>query len=88
MPEGVVGLFCARSGLAVRGITILNAPGIIDADFTGECDAIMYNSTTEPYEIKEGDRIGQLVFVNYLTACNVQWDGSERGNNGYGSSGK
>lgn len=86
-----------RSGLACKhGITVLNTPGTIDSDYTGEIKVILINLGTESFTIKVGDRIAQGVivsgikqfqfeFVNDLEEINK--DNSERGSNGFGSTG-
>ena len=81
-----------RSGLALKsGITVLNAPGTIDADYRGEIGVILINLSSESFEIKNGDRIAQIVIANYITASlNVvtELGESERGEGGFGSTGK
>tara|TARA_B100001250_G_scaffold406903_1_gene426737 strand:+ start:668 stop:1102 length:435 start_codon:yes stop_codon:yes gene_type:complete len=80
-----------RSGLALKkGITVLNSPGTIDADYRGEIGVVLINLSNENFEIKSGDRIAQLVISKHETA---QWDivdtldDSNRGNKGFGSTG-
>ena len=80
-----------RSGLALKkGITVLNSPGTIDADYRGEIGVVLINLSNENFEIKSGDRIAQLVISKHET---VQWDivdtldDSNRGNKGFGSTG-
>lgn len=88
--ENHCGLICPRSGLALKhGITVLNAPGVIDCDYTGEWGVILYNSSTEDYEVKEGDRVAQLIIVNYRKVYGAPvLSAKERQDGGYGSSGK
>lgn len=81
-----------RSGLAAKhGVTVLNSPGTIDADYRGEIKVILINLGEEPFEIARGDRIAQMV-VNPVTR--VSWDEVEeletsaRGEGGFGSSGR
>ena len=63
IPEGYEGQVRPRSGLALRsGLTLLNSPGTIDADYRGEIGVIVVNHGTEPVTIARGDRIAQLVF--------------------------
>ncbi len=81
-----------RSGLALKnGITVLNSPGTIDADYRGEVCVILYNSSEEDFEINKGDRIAQLVFKQVpqvaLTRLTEKPGGSKRGEAGFGSSG-
>jgi dUTP pyrophosphatase len=80
-----------RSGLAIKnGVTVLNAPGLIDSNYRGEICVILVNLSDEPFEIKQGDRIAQAVLNKYQT---INWEitttleHSDRGNNGFGSSG-
>lgn len=81
----------ARSGLALKyGITVLNGVGTIDSDFTGEIGVILINLSDDNFEIKDGDRIAQMVVAKYEK---VEWEevevlsDSDRGNGGFGSSG-
>lgn len=64
IPNGMVGMVCSRSGLALRNsVIVLNAPGVIDSDYTGELGAILMNFGGKDFVIKTGDRIAQLVIV-------------------------
>ena len=93
IPSGYAGLVLPRSGLALRhGVTVLNAPGLIDAQYRGELKVLLVNTDpTDAYEIHRGDRIGQLVIqaVTY-----VEWrvvdalDETTRDTFGFGSTGK
>ena len=80
-----------RSGLALKkGITVLNSPGTIDADYRGEIGVILYNSSKKSYEIKPSERIAQLVFarivkVNFENSSVL--DETERSTSGFGSTG-
>lgn len=80
-----------RSGLAVKkGITVLNAPGTIDADYRGEVCVILANMSDEPFVIEKGERVAQLVLARHER---VEWEetdalaDSERGAGGFGSTG-
>ena len=80
-----------RSGLALKkGITVLNSPGTIDADYRGEIGVIIANLSDSDFTIKSGDRIAQMVIANYEK---IAWkvvdklDDSFRGNKGFGSTG-
>ncbi|MDB3906391.1 dUTP diphosphatase [Crocinitomicaceae bacterium] len=80
-----------RSGLALKkGITVLNAPGTIDADYRGEVGVILINLSNEPFVIENGERVAQLVFARYEQA---EWQqaeelsSTERGAGGFGSTG-
>lgn len=88
--ENHCGLICPRSGLALKhGITVLNAPGVIDSDYTGEWGVILYNTSTEDYEVKEGDRVAQLLIVNYRKVYGAPIVSAKgRQDGGYGSSGR
>lgn len=81
-----------RSGLAAKhGISVLNAPGTIDADYRGEVKVILVNLSNEPFVINPGERIAQMVVARYEK---VEWDEvevldeTERGEGGFGSTGK
>lgn len=92
MPNGYVGLVHPRSGLAVKhGITVLNAPGTIDAGYRGEVMVPLLNTSTEDFPIAKGDRIAQLVFQKVEIARFVavaELPESSRGETGFGSSGR
>jgi dUTP pyrophosphatase len=92
IPEGYEIQVRPRSGLAVKhGITVLNAPGTVDCGFTGEIGAILINHGTAPFEVNVGDRVCQLVLSKFET---ISWElveelpTTERGEGGFGSSGK
>lgn len=91
LPEGYVGLIHPRSGLAWKnGITVLNAPGTIDADYRGELAVILYNTSKVDFIIRKYDRIAQLVIqkVEHATFLNMEaFDETARGVNGFGSTG-
>lgn len=80
-----------RSGLALKkGITVLNAPGTIDADYRGEVGVILINLSNEPFVIENGERVAQLVFARYEQAEWQETDeltSTERGAGGFGSTG-
>ena len=92
IPPGYVGLICPRSGLAHKaGLTVLNAPGIIDAGYTGEIKVNLHNAGDEVYWAETGTRIAQLVITPVPDAHLVQVDtleSTERGSNGHGSTGQ
>lgn len=92
LPAGYEAQVRPRSGLALKnGITCLNTPGTIDADYRGEVGVILANLSREPFTIHDGDRIAQLVIARHET---VEWlpvetlDTTERGEGGFGHSGK
>jgi dUTP pyrophosphatase len=86
-----VGLVCPRSGMAERaGITVLNAPGVIDPDYRGEVGVILVNTGDEPYKVEAGARIAQLVIVPFASPRIIEVDalpGTKRGAGGFGSTG-
>ena len=91
LPPGMEGQVRPRSGLAARhGITVLNAPGTIDADYRGEVQVLLINHGQAPFVIKRGDRIAQMVVAPVTQIAWViveQLDQTERGSGGYGSTG-
>ena len=92
LPAGYVGLVCARSGLALRkGISLVNAPGVIDAGYRGEIGVILINhDATTPVTLERGDRIAQLLIQRVERAQLVEvteLPGSHRGEGGFGSTG-
>jgi dUTP pyrophosphatase len=93
IPDGSAGLVLPRSGLAAKhGISVVNAPGLIDAGYRGELRVLLLNTDkTEPFEIEPGDRIAQLVIVEIADAEPVEADSlaeSARGEGGFGSTGR
>ena len=91
LPAGYVALVHPRSGLAVRqGVTVLNAPGTIDADYRGEICVILVNLSSEEFVIEKGERIAQLVLARHER---IEWEesgclsDSGRGAGGFGSTG-
>ena len=91
LPVGVEAQVRPRSGLAIKkGVTVLNAPGTIDADYRGEIGVILINLSNEPFTINHGDRIAQLVIAKHET---ITWkpaeklSDSDRGTAGFGSTG-
>ena len=92
IPEGYELQLRPRSGLAIRhGITCLNTPGTIDHDYRGEVKVILANLGTEPFEVRRGERIAQLVPAAVLKAEFVEVDSLEetgRGAGGFGSTGR
>jgi len=93
IPEGHAGFVQPRSGLALRhGVTCLNTPGLIDSGYRDELAVLLVNTDPEvPYRVRRGDRIAQLVVQRVETATFVEvdsLDGSERGLDGFGSTGR
>ena len=91
LPVGYEAQVRPRSGLAAKnGITVLNAPGTIDADYRGEIGVILVNLSNEDFIINDGERIAQLVIAQYKQATWAEvdiLDKTERGTGGFGSTG-
>ena len=92
LPEGCEMQIRPRSGLAAKhGITVLNSPGTIDADYRGEIKVILVNLSNEPFTIEAGERIAQMIVARYEQ---IEWQAveelsaTERGAGGVGSTGK
>ena len=92
IPEGYEAQVRPRSGLSLKkGITVLNSPGTIDADYRGEVGVILVNLSKQPFVIENGDRIAQLVFAKVEQAAFIEVNvlaETERGAGGFGSTGK
>jgi dUTP pyrophosphatase len=92
IPAGFCGLVLPRSGLALKhGVTVLNTPGLIDSNYRGEVQVILYNSDKDTtFDVKTGDRIAQLVIIEapHVDFHNVpELNSTNRGAQGFGSSG-
>ncbi len=92
LPEGFEAQVRPRSGLALKyGVTVLNTPGTIDSDYRGEIGVVLINLGQEDFEIKNGDRIAQMVVAPF---AQVKWnevlilDNTVRGEGGYGHTGE
>ena len=92
IPVGYEAQIRPRSGLAFKhGVTVLNSPGTIDADYRGEIKVLLVNLSDTPFEIKDGDRIAQLIVAKHES---VEWtlteelEETKRGTGGFGSTGK
>lgn len=92
LPAGYEAQVRPRSGLAIKkGITVLNSPGTVDADYRGEICIILANLSAEPFIIEDGERIAQMVIARHEQA---EWeetdslDDTERGTGGFGHSGR
>lgn len=92
LPEGCEMQIRPRSGLAAKhGVTVLNSPGTIDADYRGEIKVILVNLSNEPFTIEAGERIAQMIVARYEQ---IEWEATEelssteRGAGGFGSTGK
>jgi len=92
IPEGYEGQVRPRSGLAIKsGITVLNTPGTIDADYRGEVKIILINLSDSDFVINRGDRVAQIVFAKceQMEVVNVEMlSDTERGAGGFGHTGK
>ncbi|WP_193337580.1 dUTP diphosphatase [Devosia beringensis] len=92
LPEGFEAQIRPRSGLAAKyGVTVLNAPGTVDADYRGEVKVLLINHGTAPFTVRRGDRIAQMVVapVSAVSLIEVEaLDGTERGEGGHGSTGR
>ncbi len=91
LPEGFEAQVRPRSGLALKhGLTVLNSPGTIDADYRGEIMVLLINFSNEPFTINDGERIAQMVVARHEQAEFVEvevLDDTERGEGGYGHTG-
>jgi dUTP pyrophosphatase len=92
LPDGYEAQIRPRSGLALKyGISLVNSPGTIDSDYRGEIGVIMINHGTEPFTIKPGERVAQMIVASFTR---VEWQESEelentvRGNGGFGHTGR
>lgn len=92
LPPGFEAQVRPRSGLALKhGVTVLNAPGTIDADYRGEVGVILINHGAQPFTIERGQRIAQMVIARYERAVWAETDtldASARGTGGFGSTGR
>lgn len=92
LPEGYEAQIRPRSGLAIKkGITVLNSPGTIDADYRGEIGVILINLSGEPFVIEDGERICQMVIARHEHASwteVTELSETERGEGGFGHTGK
>jgi len=91
LPEGTEGQVRPRSGLALKhGVTVLNAPGTIDADYRGELGVVLVNHGQEPFEVRDGERIAQLVLARHVRASFAEVPdlrATDRGAGGFGHTG-
>ena len=92
LPAGYEAQIRPRSGLALKkGITVLNSPGTIDADYRGEIRIILVNLSNEPFVVEDGERIAQMVIARHEQAAWLQveqLDETERGAGGFGHTGE
>ncbi len=92
LPDGTEAQIRPRSGLALKhGITVLNSPGTIDADYRGEIKVLLFNLSDTPFEVKDSERIAQMVVSRFEK---IEWeetdtlDTTQRGEGGFGHTGK
>lgn len=91
VPDGHVGLVCPRSGLSKHGVTVANAPGVVDSGYRGPLMVRLTTTSTTPYRVYRGDRIAQLLIVPTTRPAVTlvdRLDDTERGTNGFGSTGR
>lgn len=92
LPEGYEAQVRPRSGLAAKhGVTVLNSPGTVDADYRGEVKVLLINHGAAPFIVRRGERIAQMVVAPVSTATLIETemlDGTERGEGGHGSTGR
>lgn len=92
LPEGFEAQIRPRSGLAAKhGVTVLNAPGTVDADYRGEVKVMLINHGHMPFEVRRGDRIAQMVVAPVSAVAFLEQetlDDTERGEGGHGSTGR
>jgi dUTP pyrophosphatase len=92
LPPGYEAQVRPRSGLALRhGLTLLNSPGTVDADYRGEIQVLLVNLSSEPFTLRRGERIAQLVVAPVTTSSLVEvelLDDTARGGGGFGSTGR
>ena len=91
LPDGYEAQVRPRSGLALKhGITVLNTPGTIDADYRGELKVLLVNFSNDDFVVNDGERIAQMILTPYLTAKFIEADtlsDTVRGEGGFGSTG-
>ena len=91
IPEGYEGSVRPRSGLAIKkGVTVINTPGVVDADYRGEICVLLVNLSDEDFVVKNGDRIAQMLFKQVERAIFAEvkeLDETERGDGGFGHTG-
>ena len=91
LPDGTEAQVRPRSGLAFKhGVTVLNSPGTIDADYRGEVGVLLINHGTEPFVVNDGERVAQLVVARYLRVSFAESPDlrpTERGSGGFGHTG-
>jgi len=88
LPDSALCMVCSRSGLASKGVVVVNSPGIIDSDYRGELCVLLRNLNEQPATLEAGIAICQLIFLNCISPQFVQvkeLDTTQRGERGFGS---
>lgn len=92
IPLGYAGFVCSRSGLALKqNVFVLNAPGIVDSDYTGDVGVILHNASDDRFNVKVGDRVAQLLIVkceHFMFNEVAELKQTDRGDGGFGSTGQ
>ena len=90
LPLEMAMLICSRSGLASKGLIVINSPGIVDSDYRGEVAVLIKNTSLYTYVVQARERIAQALFINHASPAFVQADEltpTDRGEGGFGSTG-
>lgn len=85
LEDNTVGLVCSRSGMASKGVFVINAPGVIDADYDGYVGVLLCNLGKDAFEYKRGDRVAQLLQMTLIPPA--EENSLQRGTGGFGSTG-
>jgi len=91
IPAGYFGGIYSKSGLASKGVSVANSPGILDSDYRGMCKVLLHNFNKVPYKIQKGDKIAQLILHKFEHADFIETkelSDTKRGAGGFGSTGK
>jgi len=91
LPNNLIAMVYARSGLGAKGVSLVNGVGVIDSDYRGTIKVVLQNNSVSPYTVRSGDRIAQLVITERFQAnfeVVDELDSTERGEGGFGHSGK
>lgn len=87
--QSIYWLVVPRSGLALKhGVTVLNSPGVIDMDYTGNIGVILHNTGVDDFAFEEGERVAQLITMQMMRLTQFEVGKQERGDQGYGSTGR
>lgn len=91
IPDGFFGLIAIRSGLGAKGLMLSNGIGVIDSDYRGEIRIPLYNHSDHEFKLEDGERVAQMIIIPYMHAKleeKENLDQTERGSEGFGSSGR